>query len=216
VVALLIDYLQSLGDVGYAVFAASMVFLQVIPVAAAFVLTVSAGAIFGPAKGTAVVLTCSTISASISFLLARVFGRSLVLESAQESPTYQALDKAFSQAGFATAFTLILLLRLSPILPFSWANYVFGLSGVPWAPFALGTLVGCLPAVAAYVSSGSLGAEIAVNGGESNPLLLGLGILATIGAVTLAGNVAGNALKAQGLDLDLEGEGKTFSTNDLD
>lgn len=111
VVGLLVGYLQSLGDAGYAVFAALMVFLQVIPVAAAFVLTVASGAIFGPAKGVAVVLMCSTISATISFLLARTFGRSLVLQAARESPTYQTLDKAFSHAGFGTAFTLILLLR---------------------------------------------------------------------------------------------------------
>lgn len=107
----MVSYLQSLGDVGYAVFAALLVFLQVIPLAAAFVLTVSAGAIFGPAKGVAVVLTCSTISATISFLLARTFGRSVVLQAARASPTYQTLDKAFSEAGFGTAFTLILLLR---------------------------------------------------------------------------------------------------------
>jgi uncharacterized membrane protein YdjX (TVP38/TMEM64 family) len=110
-VGLLVDYLQSLGDAGYAIFAALMVFLQVIPIGAAFVLTVSAGAIFGFAKGVAVVTMCSTVSATISFLLARTFGRALVLQAAQESPTYQALDKSFSEAGFGTAFTVILLLR---------------------------------------------------------------------------------------------------------
>jgi uncharacterized membrane protein YdjX (TVP38/TMEM64 family) len=85
---------------------------------------------------------------------------------------------------------------------------VLGLSGVPWAAFSLGTFFGCLPAVAAYVASGSLGAEIAVDGGEINPLLLLVGIFATIGAITIAGNVAGDALKAQGLDLDLQSEGE--------
>ena len=59
---------------------------QVVPIAAAFILTVSAGAIFGGVKGTAMVLTCSTVSASISFAFSRSFGRELVLEAAQESP----------------------------------------------------------------------------------------------------------------------------------
>lgn len=59
---------------------------QVVPIAAAFILTVSAGAIFGGVKGTAMVLTCSTISASISFAFSRSVGRDLVLEAAQESP----------------------------------------------------------------------------------------------------------------------------------
>lgn len=47
-----------------------------------------------------------------------------------------------------------------------------------------------------------------MDGGETNPLLLLVGIVATIGAVTIAGNVAGDALKAQGLDLDLQSEGE--------
>ena len=147
-VAAMIEYLQQLpGLEGYTLFGATMVFLQVVPIAAAFVLTVSAGAIFGAVKGTATVLTCSTISATISFVLSRTFGRERVLEAAQESKQFRAIDAAFADKPFATSLTLITLLRLSPVLPFSWANYVFGLSPVPLAAFSIGTFVGCLPAV---------------------------------------------------------------------
>ena len=55
---------------------------------------------------------------------------------------------------------------------------------------------------AAYVSAGQVGAEIAVNGADSNPLVLGLGVIATIGAISVAGNIATDALKD--LDLDLK------------
>ena len=55
---------------------------------------------------------------------------------------------------------------------------------------------------AGYVTVGQAGAEIAVNGAESNNLVLGLGVAATIGAISFAGNIATNALKD--LDLDLE------------
>ena len=171
---------------------------QVVPIAAAFILTVSAGAIFGGVKGTAMVLTCSTISASISFGVSRSFGRQLVLEAAQESPQcaalpgpppppphppppnsaaaslsaarararapprFKTLDDAFSNASYGTSLLLISLLRLSPVLPFSWANYIFGLSPVPFTAFSLGTFLGCFPAVSAYVNAGKLGAEIVV------------------------------------------------------
>ena len=72
---------------------------------------------------------------------------------ARDSPQFRAIDNAFGSASFGTSLTLITLLRLSPVLPFAWANYIFGLSPVPWAAFTLGTFVGCLPAVAGYVSA---------------------------------------------------------------
>lgn len=200
-VSAMIQYLQDLGPAGYGVFAGTMIFLQVVPIAAAFVLTVSAGAIFGATKGTAVVLTCSTISATISFLISRRFGKRFVDAAFEESKQFKAIDAAFGDATFGTSLTLITLLRLSPVLPFAWANYVFGLSPVPWQAFSVGTFVGCLPAVAAYVSAGQVGAEIAVNGADANPALLALGAAATLGAISFAGNIATDALKD--LDLDL-------------
>jgi len=203
-VSMLITEIQDLGGLGYFVFAGLMIFLQVVPIAAAFILTVSAGAIFGGVKGTAMVLTCSTVSASISFAFSRSVGRDLVLEAAQESPQFRAIDDAFSSASYGTSLLLISLLRLSPVLPFSWANYIFGLSPVPFTAFSLGTFLGCLPAVAAYVNAGKLGAEIVINGGESNDLLLGVGLLATIAAISVAGNIASKALEEQGIDLSAE------------
>ena len=64
------------------------------------------------------------------------------------------------------------------------------------------TSVCVLRVQAGYVSAGQAGAEIAVNGADSNPVVLGLGVAATIGAITVAGNIATSALKD--LDLDLE------------
>jgi len=202
-VSALIEYIQSLGVQGYALFSALMISLQVVPIAAAFVLTVSAGAIFGAVKGTAVVLSCSTASATISFYISRTLGRERLLDYAQKSPQFRAIDTAFGEASFGTALTLITLLRLSPVLPFAWANYIFGLSPVSPLAFTLGTFGGCLPAVAGYVTAGQLGAEIAVNGADTPPQLLILGVAATLVAITVAGNIASSALKD--MDLDLEG-----------
>ena len=61
-----------------------------------------------------------------------------------------------------------------------------------------------LPAVAAYVSAGQAGAEIVVNGADSNPVVLALGIAATLGAISVAGNMATKAL--EDLDVDLSAE----------
>lgn len=197
----LIDLVQGMGSGGYVVFAVTMIFLQVLPVANAFLLTLTGGAIFGAVPGTALVLTCSTVGASTSFVIARTFARDAVLESAESSPEFVAINKAFADQDFQTSLTLITLLRVSPAVPFVWGNYLFGLSPLPLPTFALGTLIGCAPAVAAYVSAGQVGADIAVNGAPANPYLLGLGVAATIGAITVAGNIANDALKEAGLDV---------------
>ena len=114
------------------------------------------------------------------------------------------MDDAFSNASYGTSLLLISLLRLSPVLPFSWANYIFGLSPVPFTAFSLGTFLGCLPAVAAYVNAGKLGAEIVINGAESNDALVFVGLLSTIAAISVAGDIASKALKEQGVDLSAE------------
>ena len=45
-----------------------------------------------------------------------------------ESKQFRAIDNAFGSVPFQKSLSLITLLRLSPVLPFAWANYVFGLS----------------------------------------------------------------------------------------
>ena len=56
----LVALLQDLGLAGYAVFSAIAVFFQIFPIVSAYLVMLTAGAIFGAAKGTATVLMCST------------------------------------------------------------------------------------------------------------------------------------------------------------
>ena len=201
----LVALLQDLGLAGYAVFSAIAVFFQIFPIVSAYLVMLTAGAIFGAAKGTATVLMCSTIGATLCFLIARTFARDVVIESAKESAQFLALDKALGEATFSKSVTLITLLRLSPVIPFVWGSYVFGLLPISIFTFAAGTFVGCLPyAVAASISSEQLGVEAAVHGEALNPYLLGLGAAATIGALGVAGNLATDALREAGLDVSTD------------
>jgi uncharacterized membrane protein YdjX (TVP38/TMEM64 family) len=67
---------------------------------------------------------------------------------------------------------VMLLARLSPVLPFSFLNLAYGLSDIPPMKFAIG-LIGIIPGVMLYVGFGS-----AVAGSKS-----GSGILSLIGLV---------------------------------
>ena len=145
------------------------------------------------------------LDATLCFLIARTFARDVVIESAKESTQFVALDKALGEATFSKSLTLITLLRLSPVIPFVWGSYVFGLLPIPLFTFAAGTFVGCLPyAVAASISAEQLGGEVAVHGEALNPYLLGLGVAATIGALGVAGNLATDALREAGLDVSID------------
>lgn len=49
---------------------------------------------------------------------------------------------------------VVLLLRLSPLLPLSLSNYLYGLTSVDFVPYVLGSWLGQLPGTFAYVSAG--------------------------------------------------------------
>lgn len=87
----------------------------------------TAGVIFGVAKGTAVVSVAATLAATAAMLIARHVARDRVLQFA--NPKWLAIDKACRKDGFR----VVLLLRLSPLLPFAASNYLFGESRIPIA-----------------------------------------------------------------------------------
>jgi len=89
---------------------------------------------------------------------------------------------------------LVTLLRLSPVVPFTFSNYLFGLSSIDLAVLGIGTLVGTLPSQAAYVAAGSLGQKALSGQLQLPPILLVCGVAATILAMVLVGRVAKQTL----------------------
>jgi len=153
--------IQQMGPEGYLAYAAIQMAFQVIPVASAFAMTVSAGVVFGSVKnGVFIVSLASTLSAAISFLISRSVSQGRFQSYKDNSSQLRAIDTALADAGFFNSVLLMFLLRSSPIIPFSWANYLFGLSRVPFIPFVLGTFFGTLPGITAFVSAGRLGNEV--------------------------------------------------------
>jgi len=114
-------------------------------------LTASAGYLFGLPIGTAVVLCSGTLAAGIAFLLGRTLLRPRVLSIAENNAKFRALDRAVAKEGFK----IVLLLRLSPLLPFALSNYLYGLTAVEFWPYMAGTFFGFLPGTTAYVYTGT-------------------------------------------------------------
>ena len=87
----------------------------------------------------------------------------------------QAVEAALSDE----AFLIIVLTRLSLIIPFNVLNYAYGATAVRAGTHLLVTLVGMLPAVALYVYLGTLARDIGqILSGEAAPSDLGYWLIA--------------------------------------
>ena len=140
---------ESLGPLGFVYFSAAYIFLEILALPA-FPLTASAGYLFGTLPGTATVLFSATVAAGISFLIGRTFLRGYIESVAEDNATFQAIDKAVGREGFK----VVLLLRLSPLLPFALSNYLYGLTSVDFYEYLGATALGFAPGTLAYVYSG--------------------------------------------------------------
>lgn len=77
------------------------------------------------------------LAAAVAFLIARYFARERILKLVEGNKKFLAIDKAIGENGFK----VVTLLRLSPLLPFSLGNYLYGLTSVKFLPYVLGRLV---------------------------------------------------------------------------
>ena len=177
----LTTWVHGAGWLGVAVFAAIYVAATVLGLPA-LPLTLAAGWIYGPVRGTLLVSPASVLGASLAFLLGRTLLRDRVRARIEGRGRFQALDRAIGREGWR----LVALLRLSPVFPFSLLNYALGLTDIPLGDYVLASWLAMLPATVLYVSAGA--AAGVATGATSTPglpaWLLGLGLAATL-AVTL-------------------------------
>ncbi|GAV59370.1 SNARE_assoc domain-containing protein [Cephalotus follicularis] len=190
-------FIEGYGPVGYALFVAAYAGLEVLAIPA-LPLTMSAGLLFGSFIGTIIVSISGTVAASIAFLIARYFARDRILKLVEGNKKFLAIDKAIGENGFK----VVTLLRLSPLLPFSVGNYLYGLTSVKFLPYALGSWLGMLPGTWAYVSAGAFGraiiqeeSDVGLPGGNVQLLTLGVGLLFTALAAAYVTRLAKDAVK---------------------
>lgn len=166
-----VESVNSMGPLGVVYFGVAYTIAEVLAIPA-IPLTASAGYLFGPLEGTAVVLFSASIAAGISFAIGRTLLRDYVEGVLQDFPKFQKLDKAIGKEGFK----LMLLLRLSPVFPFALSNYLYGASSINFSAFFAGTLLGFAPGTIAYVYTGYIGKALTTEGaGDVYPWYVYLG-----------------------------------------
>ncbi len=191
------------GATGVAIFTVAYI-VSTVAVLPGSILTLAAGFAYGPMWGLAIASPASVAGATAAFLLGRTVLRGWAERKIGESRRVRALDAAVARQGF----TLVFLLRLSPLFPFNVLNYALSLSRVSLRTYVVASFIGMLPGTALYVYLGSLApaaAELASaseRGGATRTALYAAGLAATLAVVVIGARAAKRAL-----DAELQGAG---------
>lgn len=157
-------------------------------------LQLSAGAMFGVRAGFVIGWTGAVLGGALGVLVPRRVAGRMVSRWIASRPRLARLDSALAQSGW----TLIVLCRLSPFVPYAGSNYVFGLSHVPFVRLMLITTLCIAPSTLLYAWLGALGA----GGREIGPAAW---VAMAVGAViTVAAGIAAHRLAESGEDPDGE------------
>ena len=192
-----LEWVQSVGPWGAVLFAAAYVPAAVLLVPGSL-LTLGAGFVFGVVRGTVIVSLGSTAGAAVAFMVGRGIARDWVARRLADRPMMAALARAVETEGFK----IVLLTRLSPVLPYTLLNYAFGLTAVPFRKYILASWIGMLPGTIMYVYLGSAANSVAalVSGDQpqstGQQILFALGLVATVAATVIVTRTARRALNA--------------------
>ena len=163
-------------------------------------LTLAAGASFGLLPGFVAVLFGATLGAAGAFLVSRHLARKRVERWIQRKTSFVAVDKAVAREGWKIVF----LTRLSPVFPFNFQNYAYGLTSVSFWHYVLASWIGMIPGTFLYLYLGTLGRsglEVASGGGvETYRLVLkAVGLLVILAVTILITRTAKRALREAGI-----------------
>ncbi|MBE9201517.1 MULTISPECIES: TVP38/TMEM64 family protein [unclassified Nodularia (in: cyanobacteria)] len=191
-----LQWIDSLGAVG----ALAFILLYIVATVAFLpgsILTLGAGVVFGVVMGSIYVFIGATIGATAAFLVGRYLARGWVAKKIAGNHKFRAIDEAVGREGLK----IVLLTRLSPIFPFNFLNYAYGVTGVSLKDYFLGS-VGMIPGTIMYVYIGSLAGSIATIGTEAQPDNPGvqwairiIGFIATVAVTVYVTKVARKALE---------------------
>ena len=159
-------------------------------------LTLAAGAMFGLVGGMITVSIGSTLGASLAFLIARYLARSQIAALADRNRSFGAIDRAIAAGGWK----IVVLLRLSPAIPFNLQNYLYGLTSIRFWPYVLSSWLAMMPGTLLYVYLGHV-TGAAVNADRERTaaewVLLAIGLLATLVVTVYITRLARSKLQEQ-------------------
>lgn len=188
-----LERLRHLGWIGWLIFALLQTLVALIGILPASLLGLAAGAVYGVALGFGLSAIGIMLGAAIAFALTRSALRPAIAHKLAANQRLARLDHAVGRDGWR----LVLLMRVSPVMPFSLTSYALGLSAISPRDYALGTLA-ALPALLLYVAIGTLSRSgLAALHGHApiHLVLVGVAIMAILLLALRLGRLIANALR---------------------
>jgi uncharacterized membrane protein YdjX (TVP38/TMEM64 family) len=169
------SWLRGLGAWGVLILVLILVFSTFLP-APDWPLPIAAGYVYG-VWAFPLVYVSIVFASVVAFLAARHLFGDRLRAFLDRRPKYRAFDRVVGEEGW----TVVALVRLSPIMPFNLQNYAFAVTSIPFWPYLIGTAAGLVPGTALYVYFGIFGQGLGKGDSPLEWVLLGVGIVATIG-----------------------------------
>lgn len=168
------------GVAGWACLVLAQTLVATVGILPASLIGVAAGAFYGPGLGFALATAGTLLGAGASFAIGRSWLRPHLAGWVSGGRRLAAIDRMIVADGWKA----VGLIRLSPILPFAPTSFALSLTTVHAGAYAIGTLA-ALPGLFVCVLTGAAGRSgvLAATGGTAwlSPILLGIGIAATLG-----------------------------------
>lgn len=152
-----LEQVEAMGPWGAVVFVVAVMLSEMIPLFPTQPLSLASGLLFGGQKGALLMLIGVTLAATNAFLISRGVGRPLAEKiikmemgdgteegtgSSSVAGKLLEVQSAIESGSPWQQFTAIVLLRLTPVVPFSASNYILGLTPVQLPALLAGTVAG--------------------------------------------------------------------------
>ena len=205
-----LEWIDSLGVWGPVIFIGIYILAAVVLISGA-VLTLGAGVLFGVVQGSIYVSIASTLGATAAFLVGRYIAREWVAKRIESNPKFKAVDAAVAKEGWK----IVGLTRLSPVFPYVFLNYAYGVTQVSLKDFFLASWIGMMPGTVMYVYLGSLAGNLAslATGGAGGDrastvqwIIRIVGFVATVAVTLYVTKIAKRALNSQIAQGDTDNE----------
>jgi uncharacterized membrane protein YdjX (TVP38/TMEM64 family) len=152
------------------------------------------GTLFGLVKGIIAVSIADTLGAILCFAIGRTIARERIKRWIQKHPDFAQLDRAVGKKGWK----ILLLTRLSPLVPSNVLNYGFSCTKVNFWQYSFFSWLGMLPVIVLYTYMGSFGLSLFHQDFTPGKLALQVGgLILAIAAALYTTRVTKRALKPE-------------------